>query len=125
MKILKKICPVCALISLFWLTLLTIKWLGYDVNNELLAMLMGGSAVGISYTLANKLNSRTMVWKLIAIPISLAGMYALLNFNWGYFLLAVMSYLTTWWLFKNAVVGSTGESNKSEMDIKNKLKNCC
>ena len=124
MKILKKICPVCALISLTWLTLLIIKWLGYEVNNELLALLMGGSAVGISYTLANKLSRLVMAWKLIAIPFALAGMYALLNFAWGYFLLATMGYLIIWRLFSRITVGSV-EPSKNEINIKKELNNCC
>ena len=125
MRWLKKICPICALVSLIWLTMLGFKWFGYNVSNELLAMLMGGSAVGISYTLANKLNRRMTVWKLVAIPIAVAGMYALFHFAWGYFLLAALAYLIAWFSFRNIGAKALVQSNEGAVDINKELKNCC
>ena len=127
MSLLKKICPICALVSLVWLTMLVAKWFGHNVNSELLALLMGGSAVGISYALANKLSSRTKAWKLIAIPVSLVAMYTLLHFAWGYFLLATGAYLFAWWRFRTTGIGPIGGQiiSQSEVDINKELKNCC
>lgn len=124
MKILKKICPICALVSLIWLAMLIGKWLGYNVNDDLLAMLMGGSAVGISYVLANRLENRVMAWKFISIPIALAAMYALLHFAWGYFLLAMIGYLIVWAGFRGAEAGVVRVGG-GEVDIKKELNNCC
>ena len=50
----KKICPICVLVSSTWIILLTLRYFGYRIDESLIAMLMGGSAVGISYVLANK-----------------------------------------------------------------------
>ena len=127
MKILKKICPICVLVALIWLVMLTFKWFGYRVNADLLALLMGGSAVGISYTLANKLSRWTMAWKLIAVPLGLAGMYALLQFAWAYFLVALVAYVIAWWLFSSAGTDTTPvvQPSQSVVDINKELKNCC
>ncbi len=127
---LKKICPICALVSLVWLTMLIGKWFGYNVNGDLLAMLMGGSAVGISYALAHKLSARIMAWKSISIPIAFAAMYALFHFAWIYFGLLAGGYVVTWWLFGgiDPVRGREGSQRPSVsngIDINKELKNCC
>jgi len=112
----KKVCPICALISLAWISLLLFKLLGYNIKDELLTLLMGGSAVGITYTLGNRLSGDTRAWKLIAIPIALGGMYALANLAWLYFLLAALGYGVVWMFFG---------LNRSKSDIKNQLDKCC
>ncbi|MEK7579205.1 MAG: hypothetical protein AAB460_01585 [Patescibacteria group bacterium] len=127
MTLLKKICPICALVSLTWMTMLTFKGLGYDIDDALLAMLMGGSVVGISYVLGARTNltSRValMYWKLVAIPTGFAVMYALLQFAWGYFAGALVAYSVAWWLFKSA---STAPRRSLYMEgITKELNNCC
>ncbi|MFA6536729.1 MAG: hypothetical protein WC250_02410 [Candidatus Paceibacterota bacterium] len=123
MQILKKICPICALVSLTWLTLLFLKGFDYPVSEPFIAMLMGGSAVGISYTLSRKISDREMWWKLISIPFGFAAMIALLNFAWLYFGLAIVGYLLLWFGFKGR--SDVQVTRESRQDIEEKLKNCC
>ncbi len=127
MNILKKICPICALVALTWVTMLAFKWQGYEVNNELLAMLMGGSVVGISSVLGTHLNTTSrkssMLWKLVAIPVGFVVMYALLQFAWSYFAGALVAYVVAWAFFKST---STASSHPEYLeDITKELDNCC
>lgn len=129
MAFLRTICPVCALVLLTWLSMLVFKGLGYDVNDELLAMLMGGSVVGISYVLGARLPSAShrpsvgRYWKLVAIPIGFSAMYALLSFAWGYAVLALVVYAAAWMLFRAGQAAPT--SGKNLKDITKALDNCC
>lgn len=122
MKILKKICPICVLVGGTWIVLLALRFQGYNVSESFVAMLMGGSTVGISYVLANKINGSTTVWKLISVPIGFAAMYALLNFSWGYFTLAILAYFVTWLLLGSRV---SGPKQNSLVNIKKELNDCC
>ncbi|HEY4518062.1 MAG TPA: hypothetical protein VJG48_00370, partial [Candidatus Paceibacterota bacterium] len=58
----RRICPICALVSSAWVILLVLRYFGYNVNESLIALLMGGSAVGISYVLAGKLGGKAAKW---------------------------------------------------------------
>jgi len=125
MNLLKKICPICALVFITWVTMLGFRWQGYDVNGELIALLMGGSVVGISYLLGTRMNipsRRGTMWKLVAIPIGFAAMYALLQFAWGYFMVAFITYALAYVFFKVSVVSADQEYVR---DITKELDNCC
>jgi len=124
MNTLKKICPVCALVALTWLTMLVLKWLGYPTNNELIAMLMGGSVVGIAYVLGTRLRiTSPMLWKLISIPLGFITLYALLQFAWGYFLGGLTMYVLVWTIFQAT---DSKQNNVGHVeDITKKLDSCC
>lgn len=124
MAFIRKVCPVCALVALTWLTMLSLKLLGYDVNDELLAMLMGGSVVGITYVLGGRMNAKSpKLWKLVAIPIGFAAMYALLSFSWGYAVLAFGMYAAAWTFFRGTAVAP--HHGRDLGNITKALDNCC
>ncbi len=128
MTFLKKICPVCAIVVATWLVMFAFKLLGYDVNDELLAMLMGGSAVGISYTLSTRLRpvfrtSMTVYWKLVAIPLGFAAMYAALQFAWWYVAGAAAMYALAWAAFNGMFTVQKNERHSG--DVTKALDNCC
>jgi hypothetical protein len=128
MTVLKKICPVCALVALTWLVLFAFKLFGYAVNNELLAMLMGGSVVGISYTLGARLRPvflrpMEMYWKLVTIPLGFMAMYAALQFRWWYAAGAIVAYVLAWALFNGR--GTAPKKGHHVEDITKALDSCC
>lgn len=43
----KKICAICAAVSLTWLSLLILKFSGFKIDNLVIAILMGQSVVGL------------------------------------------------------------------------------
>ena len=126
MKIIKKICPICVLVSMTWLTMLILKAFGYQVNEPILAMLMGGSAVGVSYTLSKKVTGLEMWWKLLSIPVGFALMFTLINFDWLKFTVFATAYLLLWVLFRRkGFTQSKDEEIAQQLNVKNQLKNCC
>lgn len=124
MKLLKKICPICVVVSSTWITLLTLRYLGYNVSESLIAMLMGGSVVGISYVLSKRLSGAVKIalWKLISIPIGFVAAWALLHFAWGYFILGVSAYLAVWIVVK---IDKTSKLSSRTVETKKELENCC
>lgn len=78
-----KFCLICVLVSATWIGLLIVRGLGYAVDSALIAMLMGGSVVGLTYALGKRLNEkRAKAWKLVAIPLGFVIVYAVLSSRW-------------------------------------------
>lgn len=126
MKIIKKICPICVLVSATWLTMYLLRGLGYQMDEYLMAMLMGGSVVGTSYTLGKKVGGSEMLWKLFSIPIGFGVMFALINYAWGWFAVLVLVYLSLWLIFRTSTASlKVNPGVSSRADINNELKNCC
>ena len=90
-------------------------------------MLMGGSAVGVSYALGTRLKtssrSVSMVWKFIAIPLGFSAMYALLRFSWGYAVAATIVFVLAWVLFHG--VSARKKDERRVDDISKALDACC
>lgn len=124
---LKKICPICVLVACTWVTMFVLRQFGYNVDEGLLAMLMGGSAVGVSYALGTRLKtssrSVSMVWKFIAIPLGFSAMYALLRFSWGYAVAATIVFVLAWVLFHG--VSARKKDERRVDDISKALDACC
>jgi len=136
MSYVKKICPICALVSVTWIILLAARYFGYNVNESLIALLMGGSAVGISYVLAGKIGSESArsglsakSWKLVSIPIAFLAAWQLLHYHLGWFALAVLAYVLIFRAFKGlALRDPKGEAlgpGSKVSQIERELDNCC
>lgn len=120
MTLLKKICPTCVIVSGTWIVLLALRYLGYGISESFIAMLMGGSAVGISYALAKRVNpSRDKIWKLLSTAVAFAAMWALLHFAVGYFVLGAIVYLALFGVMK------ISKKEAENVEIKKQLENCC
>ena len=79
-----KICPFCAGVALTWLWMLSAYYLGYGTDLTILAMLMGGSVVGISYTL-EKYRAQSLAARTIFIVSGFEAVYSLINAEWAWF----------------------------------------
>lgn len=116
-----KICVLCAAVALTWIGLLTLWLMGIRVDPVLIAILMGGSVVGLMYLLASKLPERYQLFKL---PFYLTGItivYWLLggviNILWLPISLAGL------WLL--ALVLFVGRSNSGLSHFAQSIINCC
>ena len=49
MRIVRPICPICAGVALTWIWLILAYFTGYNFDPMVIAMLMGGSVVGLAY----------------------------------------------------------------------------
>ncbi len=116
-----KICPICAGVFLTWLGLLILKFLNYSFDFLILALLMGGSVVGIVYKLGENIKSdkNLFLWKLIAIPLGFLGFYNLIYFRLLWFILAAFFVVILFFILKN------NYNNQKVEEIEKKLKNCC
>lgn len=82
-----KICPICTLTAGTWITLLIYRELGHAVDPVILAILMGGSVVGIAYTL-----NRSSAWfKLAFVPVGFVAVYAIVSQYWLMSLVATVA----------------------------------
>ena len=76
-----KICAICGAVSLTWIILLILKFIGYEIESLLLGILLGQSVVGIMYYLEDKIkNKLTLSFvRLSTILIGTLVVYSLLN----------------------------------------------
>lgn len=60
----KEFCVLCATISLTWISLLILHWNGLFDNPSLIALLMGGSIVGIYYLVERRVKKELLLFRL-------------------------------------------------------------
>ncbi|MFH1325369.1 MAG: hypothetical protein ABIH49_01190 [archaeon] len=110
-----KFCVICASVSLTWIVLLILYFLGIFTDKIIIAILMGMSALGLFYLVYDKLS----VFKLPFILTLIALIYFILEkfeLNTVYFLAILWFFFTLIYFFK---------SNKNLQVFANKLVECC
>ena len=122
-----RICPVCAGVAGTWLLMLLARWLGFAADPLLVAVLMGGSVVGVAYQLEAKLAPRRSgIWfKLLFIPLGFAAAYELLFFRWGWFFPAALALGVITWIFLSPFKKPPADENQKAARLEEELKNCC
>jgi len=78
----KKICAICAAVSLTWMALLLAKFFGYAVDDIIIAILMGESITGIMYLFedyANRKNKKLIILKVLIILLGTLIVYGVLR----------------------------------------------
>lgn len=109
------VCPICAGVSLTWLWMLTARFLGYEANQMILAMLMGASVVGFAFQFS--------LLKVIFIPIGFVVVYAILTDWWEAAVISLIFAGLSVLLSKSLLTKSS--NNPKVNDLINKMKNCC
>ena len=121
-----KVCPICAGVSGTWLWMLAASLLGYQIDLAIVAMLMGGSVVGIAYQLEKRLSAgrSPLLWKTLFIPLGFIAVYGVVSSWWNAAVssLAVLGLLS--WVFV-MVRPSKAQSTQKVEDLKKKMENCC
>src|SRR3989338_8342300 len=75
----KKICIACLLVSCVWLILLMLHWLNLKIDLKIPAVLMGGTVVGIMYTVGSDWLLRAYLFFFV---FGFGAVYALFNSFW-------------------------------------------
>lgn len=130
-----KICPICAGIAGTWSWMLAGILIGLIPASFILpvAILMGGSVVGIAYQLEKRLppGRSFLAWKSLFIPTGFAAAYGLITASWPIAAgaLAAMGALAAAFLRKNGgtaqpSVQPDGKAGKGA-DLEEKMKQCC
>lgn len=109
------VCPICAGVSLTWLWMLTARFLGYEANQMILAMLMGASVVGFAFQFS--------LLKVIFIPIGFVVVYTILTDWWEAAVISLIFAGLSVLLSKSLLTKSS--NNPKVNDLINKMKNCC
>ncbi|MBI4217418.1 MAG: hypothetical protein HY603_01300 [Parcubacteria group bacterium] len=126
-----KVCPICAGVSGTWLWMLAASLLGYQIDFVIVAMLLGGSVVGIAYQLEKKLpagsaNWRTpLLWKTIFIPAGFVAAYGILTHQWIAFLAALAFLLLASFIFLFSTGDKPGPRKETVKELEKKMKDCC
>jgi len=118
-------CAVCAGVSLTWLWLLGAYWLGYSIDTKIIALLIGGSVVGVAYELKKKMAPTRFLlwWKLVLIIAGFAAAYGLIEAWWSLFFAGLIPMLLLAILaFKKR--GPQPFSEKVE-ELKKQMEECC
>ncbi len=79
-----RICPVCAGVAGTWVWLLIARQLGYPIDPLILALLIGGSVVGIAYSTEKYLLPcrSALLWKMLFVPMGFVAGYGVLAERW-------------------------------------------
>lgn len=75
----RKICAICFAVSSTWLLLLILRHLDYSIDPLLLAILMGQSVIGVSYTIQDRFSGFEYLW-LVRVGLIVFGTYFIYSF---------------------------------------------
>ncbi len=127
-----KVCPVCAGVSGTWIWILIGIWIGLlDVGSWglVVAMLAGGSVVGIAYQLEKRIGpERGMAWKMFFIPTGFVAVYGAISTGWLLLFIsaAVISFLLLIFLKKPNNIKKANEKDEGGVDhLEKEMENCC
>lgn len=116
-----RVCPICAGVSGTWLWMLAAKFLGYTIDIVILAILMGGSVVGIAYQMEKHFAFRA---KMIFIPAGFVFVYSFLMGWRGVFLATLLFLACISFLFLGGQKNKK-QTNKKVEELEEKMKSCC
>jgi len=120
-----KFCPICAGVAGTWLWMLGLHQLGYQIDLVIVAMLMGGSVVGIAYQAEKKLPAAKLLllWKALFIPAGFAAVYSLVSSQWAMAAASLaLAFALSWAFFKSS---ETKQPAGKVEELKKKMENCC
>lgn len=124
-------CPLCIGVSVTWLWLLAARFLGYSVlgyavNDMVLAMLMGGSVVGLAFKIEKSFTPEKsrLLWKILFVPMGFTAVYSVLQSQWIGFALSVAALLAFSLVFMSKPSTHHADS-KTVKTLEDKMKDCC
>lgn len=122
-----KVCPVCAGVSGTWLWMLAARFFGYQVDPVALAMLLGGSVVGIAYQVEKRLphGRSPFIWKLIFIPVGFAAAYGLVLPYWEIFVASSFLLIMFTVIFLRPSNHQSTAAKRAVEELEDRMKDCC
>lgn len=92
----KKICVICASVTLAWAVLLTLYFLNVFTDKIIIAILMGHTSLGIYYLLEKRVKKRFLLFRLPYLLTSILLIYSILT---GFVISSLYLVLGLWLLF--------------------------
>lgn len=117
----EKICSICFAVSVTWVFLLLMFWMGKFSDKTILAVLMGQSSLGLYYLWEHKAKDKSKVFRLPFLLTLILAAYSLVEgFSYGY---NVIIFIIILWAFFFVVYlyGSDGKTG----GFVRKLVECC
>ena len=120
------VCPICLGVGGTWLWMLVTRQFGMVIDTAMLAVLLGGSAVGVTYQLEKRLpeGRSALLWKSLFIPFGLAVAYGLALPNWTVFAAASVASLIVTGIFLVPVQVEPTDS-AAVKKLQEQMKKCC
>lgn len=78
-KIKEEFCVLCASVSITWISLLVLFWLGRFEDKILIALLMGQSTLGVFYLVDHKISDNLKIFRLPFLLTLIVAAYSLIN----------------------------------------------
>ncbi len=75
----KKFCTICLSVTLTWIVLLILYFLGIFVDKIIIAILMGHTSLGLFYILEKKVREEFLIFRLPYLLTSISIIYFILN----------------------------------------------
>jgi len=134
-----KVCAICAAVSLTWIALLVLRFLGYNVSDLIIGILMGQSVTGIMYlfenTAKNKGKKNLLWFKVFIILLGTLFVYYVvsLRFDIAFFIVLGLVILFAVFLISlikgkksQAIVDKNYGKFKNEIKkLEDKFEHCC
>jgi hypothetical protein len=92
----KKFCTICLSVTLTWMTLLILYFIGIFTDKIILAILIGHTSLGIYYILEKKVRKELLIFRLPYLLTSISLIYFILS---GFILNGLYVLLGLWLLF--------------------------
>ena len=120
------VCPICVGVAGTWLWMLAARLAGFAFDASMLAILLGGSVVGIAYHVEKHLprGRSPLLWKTLFLPIGFVAAYGLAIPHWSVLAItAVVLLLLTAVFF---LPRRNPEHNSAAVEkLEREMKKCC
>jgi len=125
-----QICPICVGVAGTWLWMLGAYFSGASIDPLVIAFLMGGSIVGIAYTLEKRLatDRSPVAWKTLFVPSGFIALYGLLTRSMVLGLFGIVLaglVLVVFFLGKKNKIVEKKTVSEQARELEEKMKNCC
>ena len=120
-------CAICAAVAGTWLWMLIARAAGFRVDPLALAILMGGSAVGLSLRYADRLPPKRsrLVWKVVSIVPSFGAAYALASEAWIIAAITIVSIAIIYMAYLYTPHATPPHDEKQTKELEQKMEQCC
>jgi hypothetical protein len=121
-----RICPVCVGVGATWLWMIVAREFGHPVDITMLALLLGGSVVGIANLAERRLPPRRspLVWKTLFIPTGFVAAYCLAVPLWGAFAVSSLGLALLAGVFLRSPAAPSAPGDAVEA-LKKRMQQCC
>ena len=120
------VCPICIGVGGTWLWMIGARLAGFAIDATMLAVLIGGSVVGVAYQIEKRLpqGRSQLLCKTLCFPAGFAAAYAIVVEHWGLALTAgvLLALLSALFLLPHRFSRTDDESVGK---LEKQMKECC